>query len=295
MTITTSDSQQVIEETVQRAAHCVSNADVLLIAAGAGMGVDAGLPDYYGGIHAAHPRLAEIGLNIYDLSNHALFKHNPALAWGHWVTRQREYLQAQPHDGYHILHTWSNNNKRIVRIVTTNLDQHFLRAGFTSDNVYEMHGSMYDAQCMSRCGASPWSIDVANMPSVDLNKMHLFEPLPLCIKCDGPARVCTSLAVDGYWDSSNVEVARTRHEIFFRELSPERVLTVLEIGCGTVMPKVRTEAARIIKEHRMRGGRAVHIRINLHQAHIEEHEDNISLPLGALEALHAMNRLFIGD
>jgi hypothetical protein len=82
-----------------------------------------------------------------------------------------------------------------------------------------------------------------------------------------------------------------RHETFFRELPTERMLTVLEIGCGTVMPKVRTEAARIVAEHRMRGGRAAHIRINLHQAHIDEHEDNISLPLGALEALCTMNQL----
>ncbi len=283
--------EQDVGKAIWRAAKYVRNADVLLIAAGAGMGVDAGLPDYYGGIHLAHPRLAEIGLSLYDLSNHALFEHNPALAWGHWITRQREYMSTLPHVGYHILHAWSKSSKRNVRVVTTNLDRHFVRTGFTLDNVFEMHGSMYDAQCMHGCGVRPWPLDIANMPSVDLNTMLLLGPSPLCIQCGGLARVCTALAVDDHWDASRVEVARMRHETLFRELPAERLLTVLEIGCGTVMAKVRAEATRIVSEHRIRGGRAAHIRINLHQAHIDEHEDNISLPLGALEALRIMNQL----
>jgi NAD-dependent SIR2 family protein deacetylase len=274
-----------------RAAQYVRNAEVVLVAAGAGMGVDAGIPDYYGGIHHAHPRLAEMGLSVYDLSNHSLFKHNPALAWGHWVTRQHEYMNTLPHVGYHILHAWSKCSKRNVRVVTTNLDRHFVRTGFTFNNVFEMHGSMYDAQCMHRCGVHPWPLHIENTASVDLNTMLLLEPPPLCMQCSGPARVCTELAVDGHWDAPHVEEARMRHETFFHKLSAERMLTVLEIGCGTVMPKVRTEAARIVAEYRMRGGHAAHIRINLHQAHIDEHKDNISLPLGALEALRTINQL----
>ena len=283
--------QQHLEETIRRAAQFVRDANVLLVAAGAGMGVDAGIPDYYGGIHLAHPRLAALGLSVFELSNHALFENNPALAWGHWITRQREYMNTVPHVGYDILYSWSKSNKRSVRVVTTNLDHHFLRTGFTPDNVLELHGSMYDTQCMRSCGVHPWPLDLEKQPSVDLNTMLLLGPTPVCIQCGGPARVCTSLAVDDYWDASHVEIARIRHENFFCDLSPERMLTVLEIGCGTVMPKVRVEAARIVSEHRMRGGRAIHIRINLHQPNIDEHEDNISLPLSALEALHAMNEL----
>ncbi|CAF2090989.1 unnamed protein product [Rotaria magnacalcarata] len=287
------NQQHDVDEAMLRATQCVRNADVLLVVAGAGMGVDAGLPDYYGGIHRAHPRLAEIGLSVYDLSNHTLFEQNPTLAWGHWTARQREYSNTLPHVGYHILHAWSKSDKRNVRVVTTNLDRHFLRTGFTVDNVFEMHGSMYDAQCMNRCGVHPWTLDINTMPSVDLNTMLLLGPPPLCIQCGGPARVCTQLAVDGHWDTSQVEVACRRHETFFRELSTERVVTALEIGCGTVMAKLRKEAERIVADHRTRGGRAVHIRINLHQPHIDEHEDNISLSLGALEALRTMNQLII--
>ncbi|CAF1318582.1 unnamed protein product [Adineta ricciae] len=285
--------QQNSQKPIDRAAECVRKADVLLIAAGAGMGVDAGIPDYYGGIQRAHPRLADIGLNIYDLSNHTLFAQNPALAWGHWVTRQREYMNIRPHVGYQMLYNWAQCRKRTVRVITTNLDRHFLCSGFAPDDVFEMHGSMYDAQCMYNCGANPWPLDTTNMPSVNLNTMQLLGSPPLCIKCGGSARICTALAVDGHWNTSNVEVARTRHETFFREMSTDRTLTVLEIGCGTVMAKVRVEATRIVAEHRMRGGQAIHIRINLHQAHIDEHEDNISLPFSALDALRTINKLLV--
>ena len=285
------DEQQHVKETVLRVAQYVRNAHVLLVAVGAGMGVDAGLPDYYGGIHLAHPRLAEMGLNIYDLSSHALFEHNAALAWGHWITRQREYMSTPPHIGYYILRDWSNNSQRHMRVITTNLDRHFVRAGFASDNIFEMHGSMYDAQCMHNCGTDPWPLDITSMPAVDMKTMRLLGPSPLCVQCGGPARVCTALATDGHWNASHVEAARIRHESFFRDLLAEQILTVLEIGCGTVMAKVRTEATRIVEEHRLRGGRAVHIRINLHQADIEPHQDNISLPLGALEALRTINQL----
>jgi hypothetical protein len=211
------NEERDVRKAIWRAAQYVRNTDEILVAAGARMGVDAGLSDYHAGIHLAHPRLAAIGLSLYDFSNHGLFEHNPALAWGHWVTRQREYMNGLPHEGYHILHTWSQCSKRDMRVITSNLDRH--------------------------------------------------------------------------WDASHVEVERMRHETFFRKLSPERVLTVLEIGCGTAMDKVRTETTRIVTKHRIRGGRAAHIRINLHQAHINEHKDNISLPLGALEALRALNQL----
>lgn len=86
------NEQQMTEKIMKRVAEHIRDANVVLIAAGARMSTDGGIPDYHGGIQLAHPRLAKMGLNIYDLSNHSLFEQNPALAWGHWITRQREYL-----------------------------------------------------------------------------------------------------------------------------------------------------------------------------------------------------------
>lgn len=287
------NEQENVEESIRQSAYHIRNSDVLLIAAGAGMSVDSGIPDYYGGIHRAHPRIAQLGLNIYDLSNHQLFENNPRLAWGHWITRQREYINTKPHIGYHILYQWMKLNKFKIRIITTNLDQHFLRVGFTNNNVFEMHGSMYDAQCMFNCGVYPWTLNIKQLPLVDSNTMLLLGSIPLCIKCQRPARVCTSLAIDNHWNTYYVEKDRINHQTFFNQLSNDKYLTVLEIGCGTIMSKVRVEATRIVEEHRLHGGNAIHIRINLHQSYIDQHQHNISLPLTALEALQKINQYFI--
>jgi hypothetical protein len=58
--------------------------------------------------------------------------------------------------------------------------------------------------------------------------------------------------------------------------------TVLEIGCGTVMIKLRTEAARIVNEHS-----AAYIRIHLHQADMDAHDDHFSLSLSAHDVVHS--------
>ena len=279
-----------MDDTIIHIANLMMRSDVLLIAAGAGMGVDAGISDYYRGIEIAHPRLASLGLNLYQLSSHDLFLKNPALAWGHWITRQRDYLQKLPHKGYYLIRAWSQLKKFNVRIITTNLDRHFLRVGFSKDQVFEMHGSMYDAQCLRKCGRTPWTLNVDCLPSVDEQTMLVSDPLlPSCIGCGGPARVCTSLAMDGHWDAPDVELARVRHEIFFHTLPWTHTVTVLELGCGTVMNKLRKEAERIVLEHRSRGGRAIHVRINLFESVMDQDEDNISIPMGALETLQQIH------
>jgi NAD-dependent SIR2 family protein deacetylase len=53
------------------AARLIQQADVLLICAGAGMGVDSGLPDFRGnhGFWKAYPALEQEGLTFMDLAN----------------------------------------------------------------------------------------------------------------------------------------------------------------------------------------------------------------------------------
>jgi len=56
---------------IERAAITIAVADHLLITAGAGMGVDSGLPDYRGpeGFWNAHPPLRHRRLRWIDLAN----------------------------------------------------------------------------------------------------------------------------------------------------------------------------------------------------------------------------------
>ncbi|MGF6303278.1 MULTISPECIES: hypothetical protein [Paraburkholderia] len=72
------------EEKLEKAAGWLREADGLLITAGAGMGVDSGLPDFHGqdGFWRAYPALQHRGLSFEDMANPAAFARHPELAWG---------------------------------------------------------------------------------------------------------------------------------------------------------------------------------------------------------------------
>lgn len=55
-------------DAIKRAAEAIANADTLLITAGAGIGVDSGLPDFRGseGFWRAYSALARFGLRFED-------------------------------------------------------------------------------------------------------------------------------------------------------------------------------------------------------------------------------------
>jgi NAD-dependent SIR2 family protein deacetylase len=65
-----------------RAAALVRAAGGLLIGAGAGIGVDSGLPDFRGdhGLWRAYPPLAAAGIRFVEIANPRQFDVNPALA-----------------------------------------------------------------------------------------------------------------------------------------------------------------------------------------------------------------------
>src|SRR5690242_9149572 len=73
----------IYEKQLQQAACAVASADALLIAAGAGMGVDSGLPDFRGdhGFWRAYPPYQKLGLRFTTLANPQWFTRDPALAW----------------------------------------------------------------------------------------------------------------------------------------------------------------------------------------------------------------------
>jgi NAD-dependent SIR2 family protein deacetylase len=71
------------DKKIRHAAEAIKAADALLVTAGAGMGVDSGLPDFRGaqGFWRAYPAIAKLGLSFEGMANPAWFKKNPHLAW----------------------------------------------------------------------------------------------------------------------------------------------------------------------------------------------------------------------
>src|SRR6202022_2076740 len=92
------------------AADALKSADALLIGAGAGMGVDSGLPDFRGpeGFWRAYPPYGKLGLRFEELANPEWFATDPPLAWGFYGHRLILYRQTRPHEGFAILRRWAD-------------------------------------------------------------------------------------------------------------------------------------------------------------------------------------------
>src|SRR5574340_522259 len=67
-------------DVVTRAAEALERAQVLVVTAGAGMGVDSGLPDFRGdqGFWKAYPMYERLGLSFVDAANPEHFERDPA-------------------------------------------------------------------------------------------------------------------------------------------------------------------------------------------------------------------------
>ena len=106
------------DEQLDAAARAVSSAAAIVVGAGAGMGVDSGLPDFRGpeGFWRAYPPYERLGLSFVELANPALFHRDPPLAWGFYGHRRALYRRTEPHAGFAILRRWLASAPQLVRI-----------------------------------------------------------------------------------------------------------------------------------------------------------------------------------
>src|SRR5262249_12032094 len=120
------------DDILDRAAAAIAGADAILIGAGAGMGVDGGLPDFRGpqGFWRAYPPYERLGLNFVALANPRWFTDDPELAWGFYGHRMGLYRRTSPHEGFDILRRCVERMPRAGFVYTSNVDGHFQRAGF---------------------------------------------------------------------------------------------------------------------------------------------------------------------
>jgi NAD-dependent SIR2 family protein deacetylase len=227
------------EEKVQQAAEAVAAADALLIGAGAGMGVDSGLPDFRGtqGFWRAYPPYAKLGLSFSELANPQWFESDPALAWGFYGHRLNLYRATQPHAGFQILQSWARPRKHGAFVFTSNVDGHFQRAGFDPERVVEIHGSIRWMQCTRRCGTDPFPADRFEI-AVDESTMRAVEPFPFCPSCRALARPNVLMFGDWEWAGVRTVLQQQRLQTWLRSVKSDR-LVIIECGAGTAVPTVR--------------------------------------------------------
>ncbi|MDO3387955.1 Sir2 family NAD-dependent protein deacetylase [Gilvimarinus sp. SDUM040013] len=224
----------IMPEALSQAASLIHSADSLVICAGAGMGVDSGLPDFRGnsGFWKAYPRLAAQGVRFAEIANPSAFLEHPELAWEFYAHRINLYRSAQPHLGFGILKRWCDEKPGGGFVYTSNVDGHFQKAGFADSRVLECHGSLAYLQCTEPCGNHLWPMPDAIDPK---------QP-PLCPKCDELARPNVLMFND--WGAIH-ERAEQKHEAFERWSAIVSNPIVIELGAGVNIPSVRRFAATL--------------------------------------------------
>ncbi len=220
-----------------QALQYLDNADSLVITAGAGMGVDSGLPDFRGdeGLWRAYPALRTAGLNFVNVASPRTFRRDPQLAWGFYGHRLNLYRNTRPHDGFHILKRWAERMKQGGFVYTSNVDGQFQKAGFPEEGVVECHGSLHWLQCMDMCDGRVWEADDWR-PDVDEAACRLLSPLPRCPSCGSLARPNVLMFNDSDWQHERTERQQQRLEEWLQGVSRP---VVVELGAGTAVPAVR--------------------------------------------------------
>jgi len=268
------------DQAIARAAEAIARADALLVTAGAGMGVDSGLPDFRGdqGFWRAYPPYQRLGLSFVDLANPRWFDEDAALAWGFYGHRLNLYRATTPHDGYARLRTWTAGRAQGGYVLTSNVDGQFQRAGFDPGRIVECHGTIDVWQCQGDCGVGLFDAPVAEL-AVDPRTFRASAPLPTCVRCGGAVRPNVLMFGDGAWDETRTMAQQRGLERWLVALGASRArLTIVECGAGTAVPTIRATGEALA--HRMG---ATLIRINPREP--DAPAGAISIPLGAAEAL----------
>lgn len=262
------------------AAELVAQADAIVFAAGAGMGVDSGLPDFRGshGFWKAYPALRASGLHFEDVASPQAFATAPRTAWGFYGHRLQLYRATVPHAGFQVLRRWAERAQHGGWVYTSNVDGQFQQAGFDAQRIVECHGAIHRLQC-TRCDAPPWPADALH-PDVDEAACLWRGPLPPCPHCGALARPNILMFGDGGWmDDTTVRQEQALAAWLRRVARP----LVIEIGAGTAIPSVRRFGHRVSRDF---GGRM--LRINPRQSAPPTPLD-VGLAMGAARALAAID------
>lgn len=230
-----------LDTEIEKARQIIESADAILITAGAGMGVDSGLPDFRGneGFWKAYPMAKERHLSFQALANPEWFESEPTLAWAFYGHRLNLYRDTVPHDGFKMLLELCKRKNNDYFIVTSNVDGQFQKAGFDADKICEIHGSIHHMQCTQDKSHGIWSA-ANDTVEVDMEKFVAGTPLPICPICGALARPNILMFGDWDWMSKRSDNQMMRFRRWKTDLENEKKqVCVIEIGAGTAIASIR--------------------------------------------------------
>lgn len=258
------------------AARLIAGADGLIVAAGAGMGVDSGLPDFRGeqGLWRAYPALGRQRLSFWQIANPQAFRRDARLAWGFYGHRLLLYRRTVPHAGFGWLRDWAARCAHGGWVFTSNVDGQFERAGWEEARTVQCHGSIHRLQCLEDCGAAPWPAGGWE-PQVDEAACRLTGPMPLCPGCGGLARPNILMFGDDGWQGGHDE---QRGDELLRWLRGLQRPVVVEIGAGSDVPTVRHFSEAVWRGLSTAPAQAALVRINPREPQVPEASEASEVP-----------------
>jgi NAD-dependent deacetylase len=145
---------------------------------GAGISTDSGIPDFRGpqGNWTKNP-IAELTATYQN------YVADPELRERSWIARRdNPAWQAEPNAGHRALVDLERSG-RSVRILTQNIDRLHQKAGSTPRKVFELHGNMFEVECVG-CAARSTMREA-------LDRVAAGEPDPACAQCSGILKSAT--------------------------------------------------------------------------------------------------------
>jgi NAD-dependent deacetylase len=163
---------------VARLSMLVGAAQRITVLTGAGISTDSGIPDYRGpnGLWTRNPEAAR-------MSTLADYVADPAVRRRAWQSRTTHPAwTAQPNDGHRALVTLERSG-RLVALLTQNIDELHQRAGSDPGIVVELHGTIWQAECLGCRARTPMADELARVSDA--------VPDPPCRACGGILKSAT--------------------------------------------------------------------------------------------------------
>lgn len=216
------------------ACNWINNSQILLIGAGAGMSADSGLDlfrtpaDFW----KFYPQLEHLNYYVPEMSNYNIFIKNPHLAWGYYSYRFQLYDKTLPHSGFEYLRKICQLNEKKYFIYTTNIDDHFKKAGFDEQKIYEPNGNINYLQYLNeKDGDDVWLFNPQDVPEFDKSTLLASKPFP-----EGPrmeeVRPNIIFYEENNFSTKRVSDQKKKFDIFINDIRVQEKISILEIGAS---------------------------------------------------------------
>lgn len=166
------------ERVIARAVELVRASRRMVAFTGAGMSTESGIPDYRG------PQGVWTIGNIPHVDTISTDDEARLEFWRQRRVRYPDMLAKRPNEGHRILAKWQNA-RRLLAVITQNIDGLHQKAGMDPERVIELHGSTHRLRCRN-CGRLWGGRDIQAELDAGVDD-------PRCPVCGGPLRSDTVL------------------------------------------------------------------------------------------------------